>query len=151
MYRADSRFAPSQCETSLQSNAISHWLGANLESAMMHIFSVSKYYQQYYYMANIKFAKLRYPLNVTLTMRYSLELSFSIRDVIFIHWKTIIVTTSHHREIPMLKDTGPVRFISCNWWHGISRPFGFLVTVGGRASVLQRSEITWHRDRLCHR
>ena len=27
-------FAPSQCETSLQSNAVSHWLGANLESAM---------------------------------------------------------------------------------------------------------------------
>ena len=31
--RADSRFAPSQWETSLQSNAVSHWLGANLESA----------------------------------------------------------------------------------------------------------------------
>ena len=33
-YRADSRFAPSQWETSLQSNAISHSLGANLESAL---------------------------------------------------------------------------------------------------------------------
>ena len=32
--RVDSRFAPSQCETSLQSNAVSHWLGANLESAL---------------------------------------------------------------------------------------------------------------------
>ena len=32
--RADSRFVPSQWETSLQSNTISHWLGANLESAM---------------------------------------------------------------------------------------------------------------------
>ena len=31
--RADSRFAPSQWEMSLQSNAISHWLGTNLESA----------------------------------------------------------------------------------------------------------------------
>ena len=31
--RADSRFVPSQRETSLQSNAVSHWLGANLESA----------------------------------------------------------------------------------------------------------------------
>ena len=28
--RADSRLAPSQWETSLQSNAVSHWLGANL-------------------------------------------------------------------------------------------------------------------------
>ena len=32
-YRADSKFAPSQWETSLQSNAVSHWLGANLKSA----------------------------------------------------------------------------------------------------------------------
>ena len=32
--RADFRFAPSQWETSLQSNTVSHWLGANLESAL---------------------------------------------------------------------------------------------------------------------
>ena len=32
--RADSRFAPSQWETSLLCNAVSHWLGANLESAL---------------------------------------------------------------------------------------------------------------------
>ena len=32
--RADSRFAPNQWQTSLQSNAISHWLDANLESAL---------------------------------------------------------------------------------------------------------------------
>ena len=32
-FRADCRLAPSQWEMSLQSNAISHWLGANLESA----------------------------------------------------------------------------------------------------------------------
>ena len=32
--RADSRFSPSQWETSLQSNAVSHWLGANQESAL---------------------------------------------------------------------------------------------------------------------
>ena len=35
MARVDSRFAPSQWETSLQSNAVSHWLGANLDSALM--------------------------------------------------------------------------------------------------------------------
>ena len=29
-FRADSRLAPSQWETTLQSNAISHWLGSNL-------------------------------------------------------------------------------------------------------------------------
>ena len=33
-HKADSRLAPSQWETSLQSNAISHWLGANLKSAL---------------------------------------------------------------------------------------------------------------------
>ena len=33
MCRADSRLAPSQWETSLLSNDVSHWLGANLESA----------------------------------------------------------------------------------------------------------------------
>ena len=32
-YRADSRLAPSQWETSLQSSAVSHWLGSNLDSA----------------------------------------------------------------------------------------------------------------------
>ena len=36
-HRAASRFAPSQWETSLQSNAVSHCLGANLESALHHI------------------------------------------------------------------------------------------------------------------
>ena len=33
-FSADSRLAPSQWETSLQSKTVSHWLGANLESAL---------------------------------------------------------------------------------------------------------------------
>ena len=33
-FRADSRFAPSQWETPLQSNAVSQWLGASLESSL---------------------------------------------------------------------------------------------------------------------
>ena len=37
--RADSRFAPSQWETALLCNDISHWLGANLESALVTILS----------------------------------------------------------------------------------------------------------------
>ena len=36
IHRADSRLAPSQCETSLQTNVVSYWLGANLESALIH-------------------------------------------------------------------------------------------------------------------
>ena len=35
-YRADSGFAPSQWEMSLQSNTVSHWLGTNLESALRY-------------------------------------------------------------------------------------------------------------------
>ena len=33
-YRADSRFAPIQWEMALLCNNVSHWLGANLESAL---------------------------------------------------------------------------------------------------------------------
>ena len=40
-HRADSRFAPSQWETSLQSNAISHWLRANLESVLYPVLKMS--------------------------------------------------------------------------------------------------------------
>ena len=36
-YSADARFVPSQWETSLQSNTVSHWLGANLASALRYI------------------------------------------------------------------------------------------------------------------
>ena len=35
--RVDSRLAPSQWETSLQSKAVAHWLGANLESALKSV------------------------------------------------------------------------------------------------------------------
>ena len=36
IHRADSRLARSQGETLLQSNAFSHWLDTNLESALIH-------------------------------------------------------------------------------------------------------------------
>ena len=36
MYRTDSRFAPSQWETALLCNDVSHWLVANLKSALMY-------------------------------------------------------------------------------------------------------------------
>ena len=35
-YRADSRLAPSQWEMLLQSKAISHWLGTNIEPALQY-------------------------------------------------------------------------------------------------------------------
>ena len=37
IHRADSRFAPNQWETALLCNDASHWLGASLESARIHI------------------------------------------------------------------------------------------------------------------
>ena len=37
-YRAESRIAPSQRETALLCNDVSHWLGASLESALKCIF-----------------------------------------------------------------------------------------------------------------
>ena len=40
---ADSRFAPSQWETSLQSNAVSHRLGANLESVLLSVFTAREH------------------------------------------------------------------------------------------------------------
>ena len=47
LIRADSRFAPSQCETLLQSNAVSHWLGANLESALTDCSTSQELYTQF--------------------------------------------------------------------------------------------------------
>ena len=37
MYKADSKLSPIQWETSLQSNGAPHWVGANLESAMIYM------------------------------------------------------------------------------------------------------------------
>ena len=42
--RTDSTLAPSQWETSLQSNGVSHWLGTNLESALCTVFVHEKWY-----------------------------------------------------------------------------------------------------------
>ena len=36
-YKAESMLAPNQWETSLQSNAVSHWFGANLESVLQYL------------------------------------------------------------------------------------------------------------------
>ena len=43
-FRADSRFAPSQWETTLQSNAVSHLLDANLESALCIVWGAFFYF-----------------------------------------------------------------------------------------------------------
>ena len=40
--RADSRLAPNQADTSLQYNTVSHWLEANLKSALQRQTFISK-------------------------------------------------------------------------------------------------------------
>ena len=47
LIRADSRFVPSRWETSLQSNVVSHWLGANLESALLMTFTETLFMGKY--------------------------------------------------------------------------------------------------------
>ena len=48
-HRADSGLAPSQWEMSLQSNAISHWLGANLESALHQLITKTNHIHDIHY------------------------------------------------------------------------------------------------------
>ena len=45
--RADCRLAPSQWETSLQSNAVPHWLGAKLESALRHSIYITGHFPDF--------------------------------------------------------------------------------------------------------
>ena len=52
--RADSRFAPSQWETALLCNAISHWLGASLESALCEAMSSNNYGVPYCNTVNVR-------------------------------------------------------------------------------------------------
>ena len=65
--RADFRLAPSQWETSLQSNAVSHCLGANLESALpLHgRICVLCYWQQIYYVNKLTLRHSYTDFNVT--------------------------------------------------------------------------------------
>ena len=47
-FKADSKFVPSQWETLLQGNVVSHWLGANLESALTAVSSDTQYTSSIY-------------------------------------------------------------------------------------------------------
>ena len=47
-HRAELRLVPSQWETSLQSNAVSHWMGANLVSALYHVLCHRPIYECYW-------------------------------------------------------------------------------------------------------
>ena len=47
-YRADFRFAPSQWETALLCNDVSHWLGASIESVLRYRIRIHKVYRYYF-------------------------------------------------------------------------------------------------------
>ena len=53
--RADSRFAPSQRQTVLLCNDLSHWLGANLESALTFTAIELTFYMMHYWYRSIHF------------------------------------------------------------------------------------------------
>ena len=72
---ADSRLAPSQWETSLQSNAISHWLGENLESALLEKFNSLSHFHLYKWYANWYFFKHFQPIKGNFFRPYHIHLS----------------------------------------------------------------------------
>ena len=99
-FRADSSFVPSQWETSLQSNAISNWLGANLKSALRFMFTwVLLGYEKL-----ILFYSLTMVNSWQLSMTYQSEISmgllvgfkFGETDCIYLLWSGYVVW--HHRN-----------------------------------------------------
>ena len=63
--RADSGFAPSHLETSLQSNAVSHWLDTNLESALfngnIHVSAAWKFLRSLHLEGSVAWSVARFP------------------------------------------------------------------------------------------
>ena len=115
-YKADFRFAPSQLETPLLCNDVSHWLGESLESALYYILT---------YLANILTADALVPnrvclpvptlqtwelnqhlyellLNNTLSMLYNYMFVFSINKCVK-WWRIYMVDC----EFYLLSSSGP--------------------------------------------
>ena len=70
--RADFRLAPSQWETLLQSNTVSHWLGVNIESALqcigliiVHVHTISHLQIGWSLSLCVEFSPLKYQHNIT--------------------------------------------------------------------------------------
>ena len=82
--RDDSRFAPSKWEMSSQSNAVSHWLGTNLESALYKNPTSSQWRLQIIYSL---------PVSATWHQTYSFlrnKLKWNLRYHIFFIWENIL-------------------------------------------------------------
>ena len=81
--RADSRFAPSQWETALLCNNVSHWLGASLESAWICAFL------RYPYTQLRKLNTLR-PGQNGLCFANAFQIYFHAWNVLYLNWNVIV-------------------------------------------------------------
>ena len=119
--RADSRLVPSQWETSLQSNAVSHWLGANLESSLCIVQRSPTWVTHRNLMTWYAGRSIHGNRNVVILMKWS---SLAALDIVI--W-----------QLPMQ----PVMKISPNWWH---LHFGVVNT------YLTGSWETWQLFQICN-
>ena len=101
IYRADSRFAPSQWEPALICNDISHWLGTNLESAMIY-----KVFLIFHTLLNFLYCRFSCHYYLWMRATYHKDEGYELIYVFRINWdswhpggslrKTSTVKMSHH-------------------------------------------------------
>ena len=118
-YRADSQLAPSQWETSLQSNAVSHWLCANLESALRILYTFGGVAQTAF-TGNISMfvpGHSNGPCPRTIEPLYHPDILRSYG------WHNSHISNSQHlegyfdRKMYWISDKVPERFM-IHWWNG---------------------------------
>ena len=94
---ADSRLASSQWETSLQSNAVSHWLDANLESALRIILLVTVELWRYAPSKETQVTSYSYPNPAAVCMsirdRQCIKICFPYVFLFHIHCNTQFIPT----------------------------------------------------------
>ena len=108
--RADSRFAPSQWETALLCNDVSHWLGANLESAL--------YVCQTWSSLCLLMAQHLMMLGHQQTqwwLQKKQTLSTKISSAEMILNDTLLLRNSY-KNIWLLRETNPRAIVTACWW-----------------------------------
>ena len=137
-FRADSGLAPSQWETPLQSNTVSHWLGANLESALkvyvrLHINHWLLYQPggySYHHMAYLVSSSARHPMNMVCglliiirKMRVTLKDDVMPWEHLPYHWP--FVMGIHHRSPRASADAGFYWRLCCKPDRPLNKKFRF--------------------------
>ena len=148
MHRADSRFAPSQWEMSLQSNAISHWLGTNLESALYALtgttdgcISMANPYNKYIW--DIQDPFVLYSIVLGLGQPENGDLS-QIKMLLMMQFLSLFNTlkrrqNGHHFPDDILKCI----LLNENVWILIPLKFVFKGPINNIPALVQR--LAWHR------